>query len=279
MNDPLALLTPTERRRYRFGDAVAKHLPALSIAWNRLFMVNVVRVTVGRRLCVRGLEHLAAYGPDARVILVANHRSFFDFFAIGAVLYTRTRLPKRVLFPVRATFFYDHALGSLVNGVMAGFTMFPPIVREAERHAFNRFALERCAEELAAPGRMIGVHPEGRRSLDDDPYSLLPAQPGVGKIAVASPGVVVIPIWVQGLTSSVATEVRRNYFAPKDYPIDIAFGAPVAIDDLRGENVAVAITERCMDAIASLAAETKELRAPLWRSPIPRARTTTTRQF
>ena len=264
MSDPLDVLAPIERRRYRFADALVRRAPWLSIAWNTVFMVNMTRLLATRRVRVAGLEHLAAIGPEARVMLVANHRSFFDYYIIGATLYTRTRLPKQVLFPVRGTFFYDHLWGSWVNGIMAGFTMFPPILRDAdpERQRFNRFALDRCIEHLAAPGRMLGVHPEGRRGTEADEYSMLPAQPGIGRIAAASPGLLVVPIFVLGMTNSMQEEARRNWRAPKDFPIDIAFGAPVPFEDLRDQpDAAIAITERCMEAIRGLAAVTKATRS------------------
>jgi 1-acyl-sn-glycerol-3-phosphate acyltransferase len=259
-DDPLALLSPIERRRYRLADWLARHASWAQIAWNQLFMVNVVRVLAGRRLDVRGLEHLAGLGPDSRVLLVANHRSFFDFYVVGATLYTQTRLPKRVLFPVRASFFYDSVAGGMINAIMSGYTMFPPILREAERGAFNRFALARCIEELGVPGRMIGMHPEGRRGTGADPLELLRPQPGVGKIALATPGITVIPIWVDGLTNSMPTETRRNFFAAAEHRIDVVFGPPVAVEDLRGAAAAPEIAKRCMDAIRAMGAEQRAIR-------------------
>ncbi len=255
-SDPLALLTPTERRWYDVADTLARRWPWASIVWNQLFMVNVVRLLAMRRLQVTGLEHLAAYGPDARLILVANHRSFFDFFVTGAILYTRTQLPRKVFFPVRSKFFYEGLAGGLLNGVMSGFTMFPPIVREGGRHEYNRFAIARCAEALSQPGQWIGMHPEGTRNRNADPYELLPAQPGVGKLALIAPGAVLVPVWVHGLTNSIPTETRRNWLRPAEHPIDLCFGPPIAIEDLRemGPAAAPIIAERCMAAIRDLAA-------------------------
>ena len=67
--DPLSLLTPTERRWYRVADALARRWPWVSILWNQLFMVNVVRLLAMRRITVTGLEHLEKFGPDARLVL------------------------------------------------------------------------------------------------------------------------------------------------------------------------------------------------------------------
>jgi 1-acyl-sn-glycerol-3-phosphate acyltransferase len=261
--DPLSLLTPTERRWYRVADTLARRWPWLSILWNQLFMVNVVRLLAMRRITVTGLEHLEKYGPDARLVLVSNHRSFFDFFVIGAILYTRTRLPKKVFFPVRATFFYEGWLGAAVNAVMSGFTMFPPILRDQQRNEFNRFALGRIAEALAEPGQWIGLHPEGKRNPNPDPYELLRPQPGIGKIALQNPDVELIPVWIHGLTNSIGTEARRNWTAPSEHPIDLCFGAPVDISDIRGngQTAALTVANRCMDAIRALAAAQRARRS------------------
>ena len=74
---------------------------------------------------VHGLERLPAWDPAGSVVLVANHRSFFDLYVTTAELVARG-LPHRILFPVRSSFFYDHPLGPAVNGLMSFFAMYPP---------------------------------------------------------------------------------------------------------------------------------------------------------
>src|SRR5687768_17089852 len=136
----------------------------------------------GNRITVHGLENLLAYGKKDSVLLVANHRSFFDFFSITAICYWRTKLTKRIFFPVRQNFFYDHPAGPLVNGIMSGMRMFPPVMRNKEKKPFNNYVVSRCIEELNREdiGTILGIHPEGTRNKGDDPYAFLPAQPGVG---------------------------------------------------------------------------------------------------
>mgnify|MGYP001480307136 CR=1 FL=1 len=36
------------------------------------------------------------------------------------------------------------------------------------------------------PGTVVGLHPEGTRGKGPDPYTFLPAQPGVGKLALVA---------------------------------------------------------------------------------------------
>ncbi len=227
--EALALLRPVERFWYRIADAVERHAPAAQICWNQLFMVNMVRLLGMRRVRLEGVEHLDSFGADSSVVLVANHRSFFDFFVIGAVLYTRTGLPKRILFPVRAPFFYDHPLGGVVNAIMSAFTMFPPIMRDKERGGFNRFAVERTLEAMRRPGQLMGFHPEGTRSKGADPYTMLRAQPGVGRIVLDAPESRIVPIMIVGLSNSMWTELVRNWTAPQDWPLDIWIGDEVDV--------------------------------------------------
>ncbi|MCZ7679658.1 MAG: 1-acyl-sn-glycerol-3-phosphate acyltransferase [Sandaracinaceae bacterium] len=165
------------------------------------------------------------------VILVANHRSFFDFYVVSAMIYWRTRLPRRVLFPVRADFFYDHPAGVALNFVIANMAMFPPVLRDPKRRAFNRYSVARCVAELATPGTVMGLHPEGTRNKGDDPYSLLPAQPGVGQVVLGAPRARVFPVFLHGVTNDIFAELADNWRRPDERPIDIWFGPR---DPLRG---------------------------------------------
>ena len=132
--EQLAPLTTFERATFRLADLLAApKLSPLSAAWNSVVMGALIYSCGGRRLRIHGLENLAPFGKKDSVLLVANHRSFFDFFTITAILYWRTKLTKRIFFPVRQRFFYDHPLGPAVNFAMSGMRMFPPIMREKDR--------------------------------------------------------------------------------------------------------------------------------------------------
>src|SRR5690606_38563796 len=56
---------------------------------------------------------LGGDGTASSAPAMPNNRSFFDFYVVSAMIFWRTRLPRRVLFPVRADFFYDHAGAAL----------------------------------------------------------------------------------------------------------------------------------------------------------------------
>src|SRR6185369_2176818 len=78
-----------------------------------------------------GLEHVEAASRDRPLLLVANHRSFFDMYAVSTVLFRNTRWRKQLFFPVRGRFFYQSPLGLLVNLIMGWWPMYPPFFRPA----------------------------------------------------------------------------------------------------------------------------------------------------
>src|SRR5688572_28596414 len=151
---------------------------------------------------VFGIENLENTDPSRPVVLVANHRSFFDMYTVSSVMFRRTTRPVSLYFPVRAKFFYDNPAGWFVNLVMGWWSMYPPFFREegeGEKRRFDKYSLRELTR-LASEGygHVIVFHPEGKRNLNEDSYSFLPAQPGIGKVILnARPQV--IPVFIAGL--------------------------------------------------------------------------------
>jgi 1-acyl-sn-glycerol-3-phosphate acyltransferase len=259
--EQLAPLSRFERAAFEVADVLSHpKLSPLSAGWNSVVMGALIWSCGGRRFNIHGLEHLTSFGKKDSVLLVANHRSFFDFFSITAILYWRTRLTKRIFFPVRQTFFYEHPLGPAVNWAMSGMRMFPPVMREKEKRAFNMYSVARCIEELNREdiGTVLGIHPEGTRNKGPDPYAFLPAQPGVGRVALGATRAHVVPVFVLGMGQSIPGELRMNWLTePSDNPVDMYFGAPLDFSDLRPKSHLITTqkraADRCLDAIKSLA--------------------------
>ena len=165
---------------------------------------------------IYGLEHIEAASRDRPILLVANHRSFFDMFTVSTVLFRNTSWRKQLFFPVRGRFFYQSTLGLFVNLVMGWWSMYPPFFASGEnpipeKRAFDKYSF-RVLTELCrqGAGNLIGFHPEGTRNKSADPYSYLPAQPGVGKlIKDAAPQV--IPVFVTGLGNNLLKQVLGNW--------------------------------------------------------------------
>ncbi len=221
-------------------------------------MVHFSWLMTGPRVRRWGMKHLNELGPTDCIIFVSNHRSFFDFYVIGPVLYNHTKLSKRILFPVRSKFFYDSAMGGIVNGLMSGFFMFPPIMRGKDKHAFNTYALDRMIAELERPGMLLGIHPEGTRCKSANPYEFLRPQPGVGAILSKSPHTRVVPVFITGLSNSMGTEFGRTWSKQREqHPIDVIFGAPMAFETLRAQggrlSIQMQIAQQSMEAVSRLA--------------------------
>jgi 1-acyl-sn-glycerol-3-phosphate acyltransferase len=170
---------------------------------------------------------------------------------------------QRIVFPVRSNFFYDHPAGVVVNGAMAVFSMYPPIFRERERSSLNMMGLDELAWLLDRGGCMVGFHPEGTRN-QGDPYQLLPARTGIGRLAHRA-RVPVVPVFTNGLlTEDLPKQIRSN-FDGTGVPIHTVVGEPVDLADLFDEpasqSVFKRISNKIRDSIVDLGAEEAEIRA------------------
>jgi len=198
----------------------------LGAGWIHLSTYNIMRVY--------GLEHIEQASHDRPILLVANHRSFFDMYAVSTVLFRSTSWRKQLFFPVRGRFFYQSPIGLLVNMIMGWWSMYPPFFSTgerpiAEKRPFDKFAF-RVLTELArvGAGNIIGFHPEGTRNKNEDPYSFLRAQPGVGKLILdAQPQV--IPVFIAGLCNSLPRQIARNW--NREELIRIHFGPQMDLSD------------------------------------------------
>ncbi|MEZ4372322.1 MAG: lysophospholipid acyltransferase family protein [Polyangiaceae bacterium] len=210
---------------------------------------------------LHSVERVPRLRSEESVICVANHRSFFDLYLVTANL-VRLGLQQRIIFPVRSEFFYDKPLGFVVNGAMSFFAMYPPIFRERSRAALNLASLDELAYRLTCGGTFVGIHPEGTRKKDDDPYTFLPAQSGVGRV-IHKAGVRVLPVFINGLINDIALQVKSN-FDGTGAPIHIVFGEPLDVNDLLAKSGSPktykAIAERCLEAIGQLGQEEKAIR-------------------
>lgn len=207
-------------RRPAFKRAAHAFLKTVGASWVHYCTRNLVRTY--------GTEHLAGLPTDRGVLLVANHRSFFDLYVVASVLLRTTSWVERMYFPVRGDYFYERPDGVLVNAVMSALAMYPPVMRQASKRTFNQYTVDVLVEMLGAPGTVVGMHPEGTRNKTDDPYTLLPAQPGVGQIAYhARP--TVLPVFLLGLGNDLPRQVRSNFDGTGE-PITMVFGPPVDLE-------------------------------------------------
>ena len=266
MDEAFAALSRFERFAFRTMRWLSRAW--IGQLWQRWFLIPFVAMFVSRRLEFRGLERVPR-DPQARILLVANHRTFFDLFVLGFILWNRAGMKQRLNFPVRATFFYEGPLGLLTCMSMSGGSMFPPFFRAAEKKVFNKYSLGVLIDMLKQPGQLIGFHPEGKRNKGDDPYALFPARQCAGELALTAHPMVV-PAFITGLSNSVWKEFKAGLFGGQK--VVAVFGEPIELPKFEGETRLThhkRLADVFNEKILELAVEEKVLRAPHADQPRP----------
>lgn len=261
---PVDKLDPFERFTFRAMDLLHRHALPLTEAWLRT--VSVGWMTLGSRhmMQAHGLERLEGLKYSDGILLVSNHRSFFDLYMLMLLLHRHTELRQPVLCPVRADFFYQRALGVLVNLFIGGGRMFPPFFREPHKADFNKWALDRVVAELKRGTTLVGFHPEGTRNKNEDSYQPLPAQPGVGKLVMET-WPIVVPAFINGLSNDIVADIRGNF--DKTKKVIAVFGEPIDLSAFKGYGNRLSSHKRIADAllkrIYALGEEERAIRARL----------------
>lgn len=166
------------------------------------------------------------------VLICANHVSYIDPPALGAAA------TRQVHFMAKIELFQTPVLGPLIARVGS----FPVKQRTADRAALRK------ALELLEAGRVVAVFPEGTRN--PDPSRLMPAELGVGMIALKS-RVPVIPAALVNTQKLLPPHAKFFRFCR----VKVVFGEPVPLEDLYEDGGREAIEEagrRVMSAIGSL---------------------------
>lgn len=271
--EQLERLTRFERFSFELVDFVNSNPAAKSTssAFLRTVGMTWVYYCTRRLIHLVGFDKLRQYRPPRGVILASNHRSFFDMYVVNCWLYRTSELLQRSYFPVRSNFFYERPAGIFVNLVMSALSMYPPVFRDPQKNAFNRYGLKRLAELLQQRGTVVGMHPEGTRGKGPDPYALGPAQPGIGKLILeARPEV--LPVFINGLGNDLPAQIRGN-FDGSGPPVIIVAGEPLDLaaffarrNTLRNQ---VDVAAFVMEQIRALGDTERALREKLERAPTP----------
>ena len=148
-----------------------------------------ILLPVLRRWKVEGAANLP---PEGGVIVVANHRSYWDPVVLGAAL------RRRVYFMAKEELFKIPVFGILLRLLGA----FP-----VRRESFDRRAFKVALDYLMR-GRVVGIFPEGRRSHAG---RLLSPQPGAVFLALKA-GTPVVPVGLIG-TRGIFGKVKASPFS------------------------------------------------------------------
>lgn len=264
--EELSVLTPFERKAFFFVHRM--NLGRWKRFWTwcqKVFGALWIDICTYNLMRIYGLENLKLLDYTRPILLVANHRSFFDMYVVSAMLYKHTTWKKKLFFPVRGRFFYQSWSGMFVNLVMGFWSMYPPFFYEASKKSFDAYSTRRLLQLCKrGEGHIVGFHPEGTRNKNSDPYSYLPAQPGVGKIIKDSQPQV-MPVFIAGLRAdNLPAQVWGNWTGgPK---IRIHFGKPLDLSQYYEMKNAArtykTIADYVMQEVAILGEQDRAIYAP-----------------
>lgn len=260
--EELSVLSPFERFAFRLCTRMNQGRWKRFWTWcQRVFGAGWIHFSTYNIMNVYGLEHVENASRERPILLVANHRSFFDMYTVSTALFRNTTWRKQLFFPVRGRFFYQSPLGLFVNLVMGWWSMYPPFFATGEKpivkkRPFDQYSM-RLLSELCrnGAGNVIGFHPEGTRNKSGDPYSYLPAQPGVGKI-IKDAAPQVIPVFIAGLGNKLAKQVLGNWTGGEQ--VRIRFGAPLDLSEHLAKKDRIRTYKEIADFVMSKIAELGE---------------------
>ncbi|MDA8358708.1 MAG: lysophospholipid acyltransferase family protein [Actinomycetota bacterium] len=152
---------------------------------------------------VEGREHLPTHGP---AVLAANHQSFCDSFFLPLVVRRKVAfLAKAEYFDSWKTAWFFRAAGQI------------PIQRSGGSASERALA---TARQVLAGGKLLGLYPEGTRSMDGRVHR---GRTGVAGLS-REIGVPVIPVGILG--TEAVQPVRARLMRPF-HKVTIRFGAPM----------------------------------------------------
>ena len=159
------------------------------------------------RVKVEGREHIPKKGP---AVLAANHQSFCDSFFLPLVVRRRvTFLAKAEYFDSAKTAWFFRAAGQIPIRRTGGST--------SER------ALETARVDVLGKGRILGLYPEGTRSMDQYVHK---GRTGVTRLSREC-GVPIIPVGIMGTVE--VQPVNAKFMRPFK-TVTIRFGPPMQMD-------------------------------------------------
>jgi 1-acyl-sn-glycerol-3-phosphate acyltransferase len=210
----------------------------------------------------RGQEHLGTHGQG--IVVSPNHISWFDPLVVAHFLHDSGRPPR---FMGKQEVFDVPIVGQLISG--AGQI---PVARDRDPH----IALG-AAEAAVRAGECVVMYPEG--TITRDP-GVWPMSGRTGALRVAlETGAPLVPIAQWGANKVVAPYARELKLLPPKL-MQVTAGAPLDIDDLRGQRITKALleegTNRLMDAITGLLEDIRGEKAPAQRLAWPAVKTTRT---
>jgi 1-acyl-sn-glycerol-3-phosphate acyltransferase len=193
-------------------------------------------VTLFARVVTAVRAEWGAHLPDLRArVYFGNHVSHGDFVLVWTVL---PRPVRRMTRPVAGA---DYWLTSAVRRFIAT-RIFNAVLVERDAEKRTQDPIQQMAAALDEGSSLI-LFPEGTRNLSDMP--LLPFKSGLYRLALARPGVELVPVWIANLNRAMP----KGELIPVPILCTVSFGMPVR---LREGEEKTAFLERARAALLSL---------------------------
>ena len=203
-----------------------KPLQGWKITAARLLYLFTVAVMRPFRVTAVGSENLS----DKQFVLVPNHASYIDAFALTAVL------PYDVMRNTHWAGWSGIAFGNPIFSFLSRIAQVFPI--EAKQSLFASLAL---SVSVLKAGNNLVWFPEGERTLDG---KLLPFKQGIGLLLQKS-DVSVVPVYLDGTREALPP----GAFFPRFHQIKVIFGEPVKAKQLAKEGKGKEAPERIANAL------------------------------
>jgi 1-acyl-sn-glycerol-3-phosphate acyltransferase len=230
---------------------------------------NVARrefeLVLGNLLQEHNFERLRDADYDNSILVCANHRSYVDNFAVAIRAMKHMPPDVRLIAPARTEGLFDKPWGIFLNFFLTFMNMYPPVVRSSRGAMWGKRVIQILAELLMKGRVALFIHPEGGRNKGSDPYDLMSAKPGLGKIIHQSRATV-FPVFLQGFPRSPKAFIRANYRkgAARQPLVHAVMGEPLDFSAERAlpasPEVYRAIGQRLMDAIRAASVEERQIR-------------------
>ncbi len=193
---------------------------------------------IGWRYKVEGKKNIP---KDTNVIIMPNHMSHFDAFLVGG--YFRT---KKVIGIADEKLFRNKFFGKLAE-LLNGF----PVRKGTKSTKIVDYAMYRVGR-----GDSMLWFPEGQRNKNPRSNKLMAGKFGSGKLAHGV-RVPIIPAFISGAEFAMPLGKTLTIGkGPRSIRIDVKFGEPVYLDDLRelpeSKETSRAAVDRIIDAIEEL---------------------------
>lgn len=241
-------------------------LSGLSVFIARFIIRPLFQLTLGWLVAAHHVEHLRAVSRARGILLCGNHRSYLDNFVIGSCAMGELPVRTRYVVPSRTEGMFDAWYGLVLNALIGGFNIYPPVVRSKRGHDWNQHVITILSDLLRNEQVAVLIHPEGGRNKGDDPYTLLPARPGLGRI-VHQTGACVVPFFLHGFPRDLraygaAAIARLRGGAPS---VQLVMGAPIDFTHElalpESPTLFHSMAQRITAAISDLMPEERALRA------------------